>query len=128
MRFNTLTVAIEAFIRMIRTEMLERVWHNWYKRMDHLRRSRRQQLRERNLQTLNYMGRTIYSNNVFINFSEFYVYAFFFSLMNVIEVERLGFRLHKNSFVVCIVLATFAYLSITFCLRFVVVGLHVRCI
>ena len=37
---------IEAFIREIPTEMLERVCQNWIKRMDHLRHSRDQHLLE----------------------------------------------------------------------------------
>ena len=37
---------IEAFIRQIPTEMLERVCQNWTKRIDHLRRSRGQHLHE----------------------------------------------------------------------------------
>ena len=37
---------IEAFIREITAEMLERVYQNWTKRMDHLKRSRGQHLHE----------------------------------------------------------------------------------
>ena len=37
---------IEAFIREIPVEMLERVCQNWTKRMDHLKRSRGQHLHE----------------------------------------------------------------------------------
>ena len=59
---------IEAFIREVRVEMLERVGQNWNKRMIHLRSSRSQ--------TLNYMGCTIDSNKYFINFFEFNVFFF----------------------------------------------------
>ena len=37
---------IEAFIREIRAEMLERLCQNWTKRMDHLKRSRVQHLHD----------------------------------------------------------------------------------
>ena len=37
---------IEAFIRAIPAEMLERICQNWTKRMDHLKRSRCQHLHE----------------------------------------------------------------------------------
>ena len=37
---------IEAFVREISAEMLERVCKNWIKRMDHLRRRHGQHLRE----------------------------------------------------------------------------------
>ena len=37
---------IEAFIREISAEMLERVWQNWTKWVDHFRRSRGQHLHE----------------------------------------------------------------------------------
>ena len=46
-RFNwRITDNIEAFIREIPAEMLERVWKNLTKRVDHLRRSRGQHLHE----------------------------------------------------------------------------------
>ena len=38
---------IEAFIRKISAEMLERVCQNWTNRMDHLKRSRGQHLHEK---------------------------------------------------------------------------------
>ena len=41
---------IEVFIREIPAEMLQRVCHNWTKRMDHLKRSRRQHLHEISIQ------------------------------------------------------------------------------
>ena len=37
---------LEAFIREIPAEMLERLCQNWTKRMDHLKRSRSQHLHE----------------------------------------------------------------------------------
>ena len=37
---------IEAFIREIKVKMLERVYQNWTKRIDHLRHSRGQHLHE----------------------------------------------------------------------------------
>ena len=43
---DALEDSIEAFIREIPAEMLERVCQNWTKRMDHLERSRAQHLHE----------------------------------------------------------------------------------
>ena len=43
---DALEYNIEAFIREIPAEMLEKVCQNWTKRMDHLKRSRGQHLHE----------------------------------------------------------------------------------
>ena len=53
---------IEAFIRKIRAEMLERVCQNWTKRMEHLKRNRGQHW--------NSMDRTIDSNEDLMHFSK----------------------------------------------------------
>ena len=67
---------IEAFIRKIPAEMLERVCPNWTKRMDHLRRSCGPDLHRIFFKQINYMDRTVDSNKDFMHFSEFYVFFF----------------------------------------------------
>ena len=65
---------IDAFIREIPAEMLERVSQNWNKRLDHLQRSRGQHLHE--ISFKHYMDHTVDLNKDFIHFSEFYVCSY----------------------------------------------------